>query len=195
MRAMNKKNFKFVIPISATECLEVYPKRLPTDLQCNSDFLSSYKVYSAESTAIDTYIEVIPDKHQQQEILRILKVTHKGLSCYFDRHETFIVASNSGFQLIRSSQILYFEYAPNKKQWVAHLTDLTCIFLKRNTSANNILDYSASFIRVNHQTIVNLNHLIRIEDNECVMSVTANNSKLLVSRSYLKHLQETIRMI
>lgn len=192
---MNEKNYKFVIPISTSECLEVSPKRLPDSLHDKSNPHTNFKIYVSEPSAFETYIEITPDKYQQNEIMRILKVTHKGLSRYFDRNETFIVASNTGFQVIRSSQILYFEYAPKKKQWIAYLTDLSSILLKRNTSASIIMDYSASFIRISQQCIVNLNHLVKIEGNECVMTVSANNSKLLVSRIYLKSLQETIRMI
>lgn len=192
---MNDKSYKFVIPISSSECLEVYPKTTQGIDSESMENSSDLKIFAYENGSLNSFSEVPKSQQLQHEIMRILKVTHQGLSRYFDRHEAFLVATNKGFQLICSLQILYFEYNSPKKQWVVILSDLTCILLKRNTTAQSILDYSSSFIRINHRHILNLNHLVKIDDNECIITVPTHSSELVVSRSYLRNIQETVRMI
>ncbi len=193
---MSTKNYKIVVPLSTSQCLEIVPKQYPTDSQPQPDQLSKFKIYESDHPNFEDSAEINQDKMQNTEILKILKVAHKGLSRYFERHETYIVPSANGFQLIRSNQILYFEYSKAKKHWVAVLTNLSCIILKSNTTALSILEYSNSYIRINQQCIINLNYLSKIDLNVCVLTVQTNTAaNLNVTRSYLKNLIETMRVI
>lgn len=192
---MNANNYKIVIPLSATEYLEACPKQYPVPLQNCAYSLHDLKIYVPDTSTVDGYAEILPGKRQHIEILRMLKAVQRGLTRYFDQYETFIVASITGLRIVRSSQILCFEYSKPKKQWVVVLIDGTKLPLKHNTVANDILEYSTSFTRINHQCIINLNHLLKIEDNKCVLTVETDSPKLIVSRNYLKCIQETIRMI
>lgn len=192
---MNADNYKIIIPLSSTECLEVTPKKYPDELQSSVCFLPEFKVYVPATSSVDGYTEILPDKRQYREILKKLRVAQKGFSRYFDRLEAFIVASDTGFRIVRSSQMLCFDYSKSRKQWVVVLIDGTKLSLKLNTVAKDILEYSISFMRINQQCIINLNYLEKIEGNECVLTVETNNQKRIVSRNYLKCIQEMIRLI
>ena len=192
---MDANNYKIVIPLSATEYIEAIPKQYPVPLQNCVYSLHDLKIYVPDTSAVDGYTEILPDQRQYREVQKKIRIVQRGLSRYFDRFETFIIASVTGLRIVRSSQILCFEYPKHQKQWVVVLTDGTKLPLKHNTVANDILEYSTSFTRINHQCIINLNHLLKIEDNKCVLTVETDSPKLIVSRNYLKCIQETIRMI
>lgn len=192
---MNASNYKIVIPLSATEYLEAIPKQYPVSLQSNVCTLPGFKIYVSDTLSVDGYTEILPDQRQYRDIIKKLKTVQKGLSRYFDSCEVFIVASNTGYRIIRSSQILYFDYSNAGRLWMVVLTDGTKLPLKQNTVASKILEYSTSFVRINYHCIINLNHLLKIEGNECVLTMETDSPKLIVSRNYLKCIQEMIRMI
>ena len=151
---MDANNYKIVIPLSATEYIEAIPKQYPVPLQNCVYSLHDLKIYVPDTSAVDGYAEILPDQSQYREVQKKIRIVQRGLSRYFDRFETFIIASVTGLRIVRSSQILCFEYPKHQKQWVVVLTDGSKLPLKHNTVANDILEYSTSFTRINHQCII-----------------------------------------
>jgi DNA-binding LytR/AlgR family response regulator len=119
--------------------------------------------------------------------------SHKNI---FADTPTFMIATATGFRILNNSQIFYFKYEKQNKQWVAVLKDKSEFFLKRKTTSEDIINYSHSFARINQQQIINLRHLKQIEGNCCVMnSIIDEAIELVISRSYLKELINRFKLI
>lgn len=123
------------------------------------------------------------------------KIVSHIISQHIRTEPDFMVTTATGFQCIRSTEILYFEYSKTKKLWKTVLTNNTCLQLKRIIAANDILTYSSSFIRINTQHIINLNHLVKIDERKCVMSIYSGDTELTISRNCLKELREKIMVL
>jgi DNA-binding LytR/AlgR family response regulator len=129
-------------------------------------------------------------------ILRVIKTTQHALTQAFLGQRSFFVATATGFQLVKTDQMLYFEYSGTKKQWFIVLTDQNCLMLKRHTKASDILKFSPTLYRISNQHIINLDFLKAIEGRTCKFTIpTADNVELIISRGYFKSLQEIIKMI
>ena len=192
---MVNENYSIEYPLDHSKCLEVTIMVL--NKQMKSDDYDS-QVNSLTSVGPNEKIEVESSNTNAltEKIIQALKFAHTAITRRIPFPQTFMVATATGFQLLRFDQIIYFEYITNKKQWILLLTDQTSLQLKRNTIAENILNYSLNFVRINQQYIINLEYLVRIEGRLCKLSIsTLNEMKLIISRSYLKGLQEKIEVI
>jgi two-component system LytT family response regulator len=108
----------------------------------------------------------------------------------------YLIATITGFQKLRLDQIGYFEYQKDKKQWIVVLTDHSRLQLKRNTKAEDIINYSSSFIQINQNHIINLDYLSNIDDKICKLFPPFHKEdSLVISRTYLKTLQEKYELI
>jgi DNA-binding LytR/AlgR family response regulator len=196
---MGKDNYRIIIPFTQSQDLELTTRLL--DKQSESIVTSSHFELQKEATTGETiYIPSLeyplPDEKVPVSMLQVLKSTQQAFSHILSSQCTFLVATATGFQLVKPKHIFYFEYVRPKKQWVLILTDQTCLLLKRNTVANDILEFSPALFRISHQYIINLNHLKAIEGVICKFSFpTPNNQELKISRGYFKALQESLRMI
>ena len=67
----------------------------------------------------------------------------------------------------------------------------TCLNLKRNTKAEDIISYSQAFVQISQSAIVNVNYLAMIDGKCCQLYPPFHDKNdLIISRSYLKELQE-----
>lgn len=108
----------------------------------------------------------------------------------------FLIPTITGYQMLRIEQIGYFEYLKLKKQWIVVLSDQNRLQLKRNTSADNILNYSAKFTQISQHHIINFDYLCSIEHKNCRLLPPFEQVKSLdISRSFLKMLQDKFAMI
>lgn len=189
---MGETNCKIVIPVSQQESLEIVFKHSIS--ACGNQTIP--KLYTLSDASNAVFTEVSPEHCFDKEMPRLLSIASQVISRHIKTDPDFMIATVTGFLFIRSVQILYFEYSKEKKQWKAVLTDKTCLPLKRSIIANDILTYSSSFIRINIHHIINLNHLVKIEDRECVMNIhTDDDTDLLISRNYLRELREKITVL
>ena len=60
--------------------------------------------------------------------------------------------------------------------------------LKRNTSAEFLCCFDNVFVQVHQSYIVNLNYLVMLQDNHCVMYPPFDEYDILVSRKYKKQI-------
>jgi|GEM_PF-3060258 len=136
--------------------------------------------------------------HEYEGLLKTLKneirdVVEDVLSV---RTMEFMVETAIGFRILKCSQIIYFKYLKQKKQWEGVLADNTAFFLKRKTNADDILSFSSSFARINQQQIINLEYLASIEGKKCILDGAFHpDTELIISRNYLKELQDKFRQI
>ncbi|GEM_PF-5646247 len=140
--------------------------------------------------------KLVHGKFSTTEMYPSLYTTHQGYCQIFQNQRTFMVATAHGFQLVRLAQIVCFEYIKEKKRWEVTLLDETTLQLKRNTTADEILQYSLKFIRINQQIIINLEYLNKIENNLFLLSASVRIAdKLIISRNYMKILQQKVELI
>ncbi len=195
---MNKKDYRFVIPVSQTEWLEVVTRQTNKPgkiLEINSleqvenNSGSAYSEHSVENN-------ISHHPHLPEEMFKALHATHQAIFQIFQNQRTFMVATAHGFQLMDLEQIVCFEYIKERRLWEVTLTDESTLQLKRNTNADDILNYSLKFVRINQQIIINLDFLNKIERNLCRISANVTMAdKLTISRNYMKSLLERVEVI
>jgi two-component system, LytTR family, response regulator len=102
-----------------------------------------------------------------------------------------MIGTPTGLQIVTLSQIGYFEYLSERKQWNAILPNKKRLTLKSNTNAQTILAYSSSLVKINQNQIININYLSEIQENKCTLSHPFDNEpSLTVSRNSMKLLQK-----
>jgi len=190
---MVKKDYHFVVPIAQSEWLEVTAKF--SQLQANSSReFSQYPVQRSieESNEFGEFNYLHPHL-RNEHLIKVIKAAYEHV---FSNDRTFMIPTATGFQLLRSKQIVLFGYNKSKKQWIVWLSDQSQLQLKRNTIAEDILHYSHTFVRINQQHIVNIDYLNCIDGRECKLSVSMEDEpNLIISRSYFKALQQRVEII
>lgn len=83
-----------------------------------------------------------------------------------------------------------------RKLWNVYLNDGNVLSLKRGTSAEDILNYSRSFVQISQSMIINIAYLSSIHGKLCRLYPPFDmRTDLLISRGYLKKLQERLNFI
>lgn len=84
--------------------------------------------------------------------------------------KSFMVVTPTGdLRILRVSDIGYFRYLSGRKIWEAALTNGTYIPLRRNTTAESLCAYDSSFVQVHQSFIINMNYLVMVQGNRCIM--------------------------
>lgn len=104
----------------------------------------------------------------------------------------FMVVTPTGdLRFLRASEIGYFRYLSPRKIWEVALSNGTFLPLRRNTTADQLCAYDSSFIQVHQSYIINMNFLIMVQDNRCIMYPPFNRSEeIQVSKKYKKEMME-----
>jgi len=196
---MGKNNFKIIIPFTQSQDLELSSRLL--DKQLESEISNMQVETKKEATTGNTFDitltkeNPIPEKIHTS-MLRVIKSAQQAFSNILSNQRVFLITTPTGFQLVKLEQILFFEYSNPKKQWVLFLTDQTSLMLKLKTNARDITELTPALFKISQQHIINLDHLKSIDGKTCKFSVPiAATHELIISRNYLKLLQENIRII
>lgn len=84
-----------------------------------------------------------------------------------------------------------FRYLSERKRWQIVLLSMKSHLLFAQTRAEDIQAYAPQYARINKTTIINLNYLAIIQDNECVMMPPFDKvDDLRISRNYRKELTD-----
>ena len=112
------------------------------------------------------------------------------------QNPSFLVSTVYGFKVMYATQIGAFNYDRGRRQWSIVHVDNCELFLKRSTTANEIIAYSSCFVQINQQTIINVNYLALIKDMYCVMIPPFDHlNDLKISRKYFSMLEEVFQFI
>ncbi len=112
------------------------------------------------------------------------------------KNPSFLVSTFYGFKVMHASQIGAFCYERERRQWLVVHVDSNEQFLKRNTTAAEILGYSPCFVQINQQQIINVNYLASIKYMHCLMRPPFDNiSDLTIKRKYCGMLHEVFQLI
>lgn len=81
--------------------------------------------------------------------------------------------------------VVFFRYDTNRKLWEVVLSTLQHIILKRNTTADTILNYGPQFVRTHKSYIVNIGFISMISGNECRLVPPYDNiTDIKISKVY-----------
>ncbi|WP_320054326.1 response regulator [uncultured Acetobacteroides sp.] len=109
---------------------------------------------------------------------------------------SFLVSTVYGFKVLFANQIGAFTYNRVRRQWLILHVDSSELYLKRSTTAKEILSYSSCFVQINQQTIINVNCLALIKDMHCVMLPPFDRlDDLKISRKYFGLLAEVFQFV
>lgn len=102
-----------------------------------------------------------------------------------------LITPTGDLRMIKKSEIGYFKYISSRKIWEAVLTTGENIMLKRNTSAEFLCSSYDCFVRVHQSYIINMNYLVMLQNNKCIMCPPFENcTEISVSRKYKKEIME-----
>lgn len=109
-----------------------------------------------------------------------------------EQNNIFLSTTMTGnLQLLRLEHIGYFRYNPERNQWEAVLCNQHTVMLKRGTNSQKILSYHPHLVQINQSCILNVNYLILIRDNRCVLLPPFDGMETLhISAPFLKKLKE-----
>jgi two-component system LytT family response regulator len=171
-------------------------------------FYTAYEKYLLEALRISAF-DFLLKPYEQEEIQLVLNRFFKqgikeqttgsfqnSIVQLNQANHMFLIATITGFQKLRLDQIGYFEYIKEKKQWLVVLNDQSHLQLKRNTKAEDILNYALSFIQINQKHIINLDYLSNIDDKICRLYPPFHKEdSFVISRTFLKALQDRYEII
>ncbi|MDR0939987.1 MAG: LytTR family transcriptional regulator DNA-binding domain-containing protein [Mediterranea sp.] len=113
--------------------------------------------------------------------------------------ETIIIATPVGYRVYRPADIGYFVYSTRHRAWQAVMFGDRTLRLRRQTSADDILAVSSSFVRINQSTIINIHYLVLIEEHYIRLcppfDCPDDEVDLLISRNLRKPLKEKLRIL
>lgn len=106
--------------------------------------------------------------------------------------QTFIVFTpTNDMRALRPAEIGFFRYCSDRKQWEVILNNQPPLTLRRGMTAEQITQYSPCFVQIHQSYIINIDYLMLIKDNKCVLYPPFDQvTELLVSKKYKKELQD-----
>lgn len=165
-------------------------------------FYTAYDKYLLEALR-ESAFDYLLKPYTQDELSKVLerysqylksepdKSFNDALSRLLPTNKAFMISTYLGFQILNSEQIGYFKYLKEKKQWKVTLNNLKELYLKRNTNAKDILNYSSSFVQINRDQIININYLSRIQGKDCILFPPFNEvDDLTASSLFIGYLKE-----
>ena len=99
-------------------------------------------------------------------------------------------------RILRSIDIGFFRYNSDRKLWEVVLNNQLPLLLKKNTTADHIKGYDSCFVQIYQSYIININYLMMIKENRCVMFPPFENiTELQVSKKFRKELQDRFYLL
>ena len=171
-------------------------------------FYTAFEKYLLDALRISAF-DYLMKPFEQAEIKFVIKrfFNHvskehtPGINNYYvtsvnRTEQTYLIATITGFHKLHTNQIGYFEYQKEKKQWTVVLNDNNRLHLKHNTTAEDIINYSSSFIQINQSHIINFDYLWNIDGKDCqLLPPFHKENPLIITRTFFKELQEKFKMI
>ena len=158
-------------------------------------------INAIRESAFDYLLKPIDRKELECIITRFLK--KDGRTGYADGYSTpkYILPANihlwfplptNDLRVLRSIDIGFFRYNSDRKLWEVVLNNQVPLLLKKNTTAHQITEYAPCFVQIHQSYIININYLIMIKENRCVMYPPFEKiTELIVSKKFKKTLQDS----
>lgn len=156
-----------------------------------------YMINALRNSAFDFLLKPIDKKEFEIVISRFLLEyetkavqTEKPVIQDTNRESSFMVILPTGeMRMVKTADVGFFRHISDRKIWEAVLVTGENVALRRNVSADFLCSFNKSFIQVHQSYIVNMDYLVMIQDNYCILYPPFENVKeVTVSRKYKKNL-------
>lgn len=92
---------------------------------------------------------------------------------------------------LRDADVAFFRFDADGKHWEAVCTNGSTYILRSRTNSDFILRYSPSFVQIHKRYIVNVSHIMMIQDNTYILGYPyEDNRELKVSKNYRRDLMD-----
>lgn len=158
-----------------------------------------YMISALRNSAFDFLLKPIDKKEFEIVISRFLleyetKAVQEEKPVIQDtnRESSFMVILPTGeMRMVKTADVGFFRHISDRKIWEAVLVTGESVALRRNVSADFLCSFNKSFIQVHQSYIVNMDYLVMIQDNYCILYPPFENVKeVTVSRKYKKNLMD-----
>lgn len=164
-------------------------------------FYTAYDKYMIDALRIYAFDFLLKpvDRKELEVVLTRLEVSKSRREDHFaapsvpmESERPFLLATPIGdLRIVRTSDIGYFRYLSSRKLWEVALSSGTFLALKRSTTAEQLCGYDDAFVQIHQSYIINMNYLLMVQDNRCVMYPPFNNiEELTVSKKYKKEMTD-----
>lgn len=108
------------------------------------------------------------------------------------KDSSFMVILPTGeMRMVKSAEVGFFRYVSERKLWEAVLSSGESVMLRRNVSADFLCSFNDNFVQVHQSYIINMDYLVMIHDNNCVLCPPFDErTEIVVSRKYKKNLMD-----
>lgn len=108
------------------------------------------------------------------------------------KDSSFMVILPTGeMRMVKSAEVGFFRYVSERKLWEAVLSSGESVMLRRNVSADFLCSFNNNFVQVHQSYIINMDYLVMIHDNNCVLCPPFDEcTEIVVSRKYKKNLMD-----
>ena len=154
-----------------------------------------YMINAIRESAFDYLLKPIDRKELECIITRFLKKMDEPATpmaippqVYSTGEHTFMISTpTNDLRVLRSIDIGFFRYNSDRKLWEVVLNNQVPLLLKKNTTAHQITEYAPCFVQIHQSYIININYLIMIKENRCVMYPPFEKiTELIVSKKFKK---------
>lgn len=157
-----------------------------------------YMIQAIREAAFDYLLKPFEEQELRNILDRFVKQMEAGqrtalpAGMSLQPGQTFIVFTpTNDMRALRPAEIGFFRYCSERKQWEVILNNQPPLTLRRGMTAEQIIQYSASFVQIHQSYIINIDYLMLIKDNKCVLYPPFDKvTELIVSKKYKKELQE-----
>lgn len=157
-----------------------------------------YMIQAIRESAFDYLLKPFEEQELKDILARFVKQAEArqkaALPMRMPLHsgQTFIVFTpTNDMRALRSAEIVFFRYCSDRRQWEVVLNNQPPLVLRRGMTAEQIIQYSPCFVQIHQSYIINIDYLMIIKDNKCILYPPFDKiTELLVSRKHKKELQD-----
>lgn len=158
-----------------------------------------YMINALRNSAFDFLLKPI-DKNEFEVVISRFLLDNETKPHVFDvkgidntdKESSFMVILPTGeMRMVKTSDVGFFRYQSDRKNWEAVLNSGESVPLRRNVSADFLCSFSKDFVQVHQSYIVNMDYFVMIQDNSCMLCPPFDSyNEISVSRKYKKNLLE-----
>lgn len=157
-----------------------------------------YMIQAIREAAFDYLLKPFEEQDLKDILVRFVKQAEVGqrtavpVGMPLHTGQTFIVFTpTNDMRALRPAEIGFFRYCSDRKQWEVILNNQPPLALRRGMTAGQITQYSSCFVQIHQSYIINIDYLMLIKDNKCMLYPPFDKvTELLVSKKYKKELQD-----
>lgn len=157
-----------------------------------------YMIQAIREAAFDYLLKPFEEQDLKEILARFVKQAEAGqrtslpTGMPLPTGQTFIVFTpTNDMRALRPAEIGFFRYCSDRKQWEVILNNQPPLALRRGMTAEQIIQYSPGFVQIHQSYIINIDYLMLIKDNNCILYPPFDKvTELIVSKKYKKELQD-----